>query len=112
MKSYTLIFYFSAIALSTFGQNIQQKYFALIIKADSLYRTRKYKESAFEYSSAFKSEAMKISAEDRYNAACSWAMANYSDSAYFQLELIATKQHFTDIERITTDSDLNSLHNN
>ncbi len=48
---------------------------------------------------------------DRYNAACSWALANQPDSAFVQLFKIAEKGNYTNYGHITTDTDLNTLHN-
>jgi len=90
------------------GQNIPKKYFVLVKIADSLYRAKDYKNSAIQYSDAFKSNGWKGTSNDRYNAACSWALATIPDSAIFQLERIVA--NYTDYKHITTDSDLNSLH--
>jgi hypothetical protein len=49
--------------------------------------------------------------KDRYNAACSWALANYPDSAFFQLNRISSKGNYMNYNAIISDSDLNSLHN-
>jgi len=48
---------------------------------------------------------------DRYNAACSWALANQPDSAFVQLFKIAENGNYTNYGHITTDTDLNTLHN-
>jgi hypothetical protein len=82
----------------------------LIKKADSLYNTKDYKNSALAYSEAFKAIGWKGQSNDRYNAACSWAMANFPDSAFFQLFRIATKANYTNYAHISVDPDLNSLH--
>lgn len=47
---------------------------------------------------------------DRYNAACSWALAGNSDSAFFNLNRAAFPGRYADYSHITTDTDLNSLH--
>lgn len=93
----------------TFGQNAE--YFSLVKKADSLYKAKDFKTSAFAYSAAFKSNGWVGISDDRYNAACSWALANNSDSSFFQLNRIATKANYMNYGHITTDPDLNSLHN-
>ena len=94
-----------------FAQGISKEYFDLISKADSLYKSKDFKNSAYTYSAAFKSNNWKGVARDRYNAACSWALASVPDSAFLQLERIATKSNYTNYAHITTDPDLNSLHN-
>ena len=92
----------------SFGQNVE--YSALVKKADSLYNAGNFKNSAFTYSAAFKANGWTGMSNDRYNAACSWALANNSDSAFFQLNRIATKANYVNYAHITTDPDLNSLH--
>ena len=47
---------------------------------------------------------------DRYNAACSWAMANVPDSAFFNLERIASKSNYNNYSNIIKDTDLAGLH--
>lgn len=103
----TLVF----ISTFTFGQNIPQQYFDFVKQADSLYDTKDYKKSGLKYSEAFKANGWKGLLNDRYNAARSWALASVSDSAFFQLERIATKGNYTNYGHITTDPDFNSLHN-
>ena len=111
MKKTTLIFAFILSTTLTFGQNIPQEYFDLVKKADSLYNANNFKNSANKYSDAFKANSWKGLPNDRYNAACSWALAEVPDSAFFQLNKIATKENYTNYGHITTDPDLNSLHN-
>ena len=93
------------------GQNIQQEYALLIQKADSLYKTKDFKTSANTYSVAFKLNGWKGLPYDRYKSACSWALSGAADSAFFQLDIIVTKTNYKDYDHITTDEDLNSLHN-
>jgi hypothetical protein len=111
MKKTTLIFAFFLTTTLTIGQNIPQEYFDLVKKADSLYNAKDFRNSANKYSEAFKANGWKGFPNDRYNAACSWALTAVPDSAFFQLDRIATKSNYTNYEHITTDPDLNSLHN-
>jgi hypothetical protein len=90
-----------------FGQN---SYSDLVRKGDSLYRVKDYRNSALAYSKAFEVNGWKGFANDRYNAACSWALSGNADSAFFQLERIATRSNYKNYAHITADSDLNSLH--
>ncbi len=46
---------------------------------------------------------------DRYNAACSWALAGNKDSAFFNLMRIATKSDFTGVSQLQQDNDLDAL---
>ncbi len=106
-----IIFLLSSLILTrfSFGQNAE--YTSLVRKADSLYNAGNYKVSASTYSAAFKANSWMGIADDRYNAACSWALANNADSSFFQLNRIATKANYMNYGHITTDPDLNSLHN-
>ncbi|MBK8587214.1 MAG: hypothetical protein IPN88_18150 [Bacteroidetes bacterium] len=96
------------VACNAFSQDTE--YNAFVTTADSLYRTQNYKESAIEYSKAFKTFGWKGYLVDRYNAACSWALANEVDSALFQLNIITKKMNYKDYNDIVTDPDLTSLH--
>ncbi|MFN8887511.1 MAG: hypothetical protein ACK5WF_08625, partial [Cyclobacteriaceae bacterium] len=97
------------LAHLTNGQSAQ--YSALVRVADSLYNAKDFKRSANTYSQAFKSNGWKGFATDRYNAACSWALASVPDSAFFQLYRIATKADYKNYNDVISDADLNSLHN-
>lgn len=111
MKKTVLIFAFILSTILTFGQNIPQEYFDLVKKADSLYKAKDFKNSANKYSDAFKANGWKGLPNDRYNAACSWALAAVPDSSFSQLDRIATKSNYANYGHIATDPDLNSLHN-
>lgn len=93
----------------TFGQD-HEKYSELIKEAWKLYETKEYLRSGQKYSEAFVALVGKGMVNDRYNAACSWALAKHADSAFVQLYKIAENGNYTNLEHITTDSDLNSLH--
>mgnify|MGYP001627282963 CR=1 FL=1 len=107
----TLILLFIFTTTVTFGQDIPKAYHDLVKVADSLYNAKEFRKSADKYSEAFKSNGWKALSNHRYNAACSWALAAVPDSAFFQLERIATKANYTNYRHITTDPDLLSLHN-
>lgn len=94
----------------TFGQD-SEKYNELIKTAYSFYESKDYLKSAEKYSEAFAALGGKGFISDRYNAACSWALASKPDSAFIQLFKITEKGVYTNYSHITTDSDLNSLHN-
>jgi hypothetical protein len=111
MKQIALIFVFFLETHLTFAQNYPKEYFYLVKIADSLYDSNEYKKSADKYSEAFKANGWKGYSNDRYNAACSWALASETDSAFFQLNRIATQMNYANYSHITTDTDLISLHN-
>lgn len=105
--------FISALIFTTtivFGQDIPKEYFSNIKAADSLYDVKEFKNSAMKYISAFKSNGWKATPTDRYNAACTWALASVPDSAFYHLNRLATKSNYTNYSHITADSDLNSLH--
>lgn len=86
------------------------RYNALVKDAYAHYEKKAYRASAERYSAAFAVLGWKGEARDRYNAACSWALAGVPDSAFFQLFRLAEKVNYTNLVHITTDTDLNSLH--
>lgn len=86
------------------------EYSKLIKKADSLYTVKDYKNSAMFYSQAFKINGWKGTSHDRYNAACTWAMANVPDSAFFNLERITKFLNYSNYDHTIKDSDLIGLH--
>lgn len=93
----------------TFGQE-EEKYSELVKSAWSLYESKDYLKSAEKYSEAFVVLGGKGMVNDRYNAACSWALANEPDSAFIQLFKIAKNGNYTNYGHLTTDTDLNSLY--
>lgn len=111
MKKITLVFTFFLASLLTYGQGIPKEYYDLVKEADSLYNAKDFRHSANKYSEAFKANGWKGLPTDRYNAACCWALALVPDSAFFQLDRIATKSNYTNYGHITMDPDLASLHN-
>ena len=90
----------------TFGQD-KEKYSELIKEAWGFYEAKEYLKSGHKYNEAFIAFGGKGFINDRYNAACSWALANEVDSAFVQLFKIADLINLADIMQ---DSDLNNLH--
>lgn len=110
MKKLTLLAILSFLVFNfTYGQD-QEKYSNLIKDAWNLYQSKDFLKSGQKYSEAFVTLDGNGKVNDRYNAACSWALANKADSAFVQLFKIAEKDNFTNLGHITTDPDLNSLH--
>jgi hypothetical protein len=110
MKTTGLIFILSICIGCSFGQTTSEAYMGLVGKADSLYDAKDYKTSAFTYSAAFKVNDWKANSTDRYNAACSWSLAGYPDSAFSNLENIAANANYYNYDHITTDPDLKTLY--
>ena len=101
------IFFLPKILL---GQEITDKYYIFMKKADSLYIKKEYKESAKTYSIGFLENGDLGELDHRYKAACSWALSNEPDSAFYQLFRIATRGKYAEYEKIINDPDLLSLH--
>lgn len=92
------------------GQETPAEYSLFVRQADSLYRGKEYLASGMKYTQAFEAFGWKGFSEDRYNAACSWALAGKADSAFFQLRRLADKADFMDYKRVLADPDLQSLY--
>lgn len=109
MKKLTLLV-FCIITLNTLFAQAPRNYNALIKEALDLYQNKEYLKSGEKFSEAFYTLGDRGRTNDRYNAACSWALANQSDSAFVQLFKIAKNANYTNLDHITKDTDLNSLH--
>lgn len=107
MRAFTLLFI--GLCSATFAQDVA-RYNALVKEAYTHYEQKHYRASAERYSAAFASFGWKGYANDRYNAACSWALAGVPDSAFFQFLRLAEKMNYTNLAHITTDTDLDGLH--
>ena len=86
------------------------EYNAFIKQAQELTEHKQYLQAGDAYSKAFIAYGGKGHIEDRYDAGCVWALAGNSDSAFFQLNRIATKGNFTDYAHLTSDADLKGLY--
>jgi hypothetical protein len=94
----------------SFGQTAPEEYYSLVREADSLYKARSYFNSGLKYSAAFQTFGGLGYSDNRYDAACSWALAGNADSAFYNLQRIVDNANFANFEHITTDADLLSLH--
>lgn len=88
----------------------QVKYATLIKEANALYKVKEYKQSALKYEEAFVAFGNRGMINDRYNAACSWALVPQVDSAFLHLFKIAKSGYYKNYQHITTDTDLKILH--
>lgn len=110
MKKITALTILYLLAFNfTFGQD-REKYTELIDAAWRLYESKDYLKSGEKYSEAFVALGGNGTVEDRYNAACSWALADKPDSAFVQLFIVAENGRYANYEHVTTDANLNSLH--
>jgi len=105
-----ILFLFILITPHLFGQKQEEKYVMQIKKADNFYRQKNYKISGLTFSMVFKQFPNLVSTNDRFNAACSWALAGLSDSAFRQLQIIAKEKNYAQIEQLSSERDLHSLH--
>ena len=108
MKQITFLFAFVCSINIAFGQI--DRHDLLIKQADSLHKAKEYTKSASTYSEAFKANGWKSTSINRYKAACSWALANVADNAFYNLNRIAGMMNYKNYGQITTDKDLISLH--
>jgi hypothetical protein len=111
MKMIIVFFGLIVFSVSLSGQSNPQKHHDLVRMGDSLYNAKDFKNSAFTYSAAFKENDWKATWHERYNAACSWALAKEADSAFSNLNYIPTFMNYTNLGHIKADPDLISLHN-
>jgi uncharacterized protein (TIGR02145 family) len=79
-------------------------------EAYDLYKKMEYRASTIKYSKSFKALGNKGTKYDRYNAACSWALAGEIDSSFVQLIYIVKYGNYTNYDHITNDKDLFKLH--
>lgn len=110
MKTTTFLLAFFVSTALLFAQHSHEGYEMLIRKADSLYRAKDFKSSAYAFSDAFSMPDAKITINHRYNAACSYALANNADSAFAHLNHIAACMNYSRYAHVKTDPDLKSLY--
>ena len=110
-----LRFLISSIGLlsanAIFAQSLHQ-YNTYIRQADSLYNKENYSLSAETYRKAFDIFENKITENDGYNAACSYALAGNTEQAFHYLFYVAenSKIKYNNLSHLSIDSDLTSLH--
>jgi len=87
------------------------EYTRLIDEAYKLYQNGEYQNSGKKYTEAFAVNGNKGLIEDRYYAACNWALANEKDSAFAHLFMIAIKGNSAAYDQLINDNDLKPLYN-
>lgn len=109
MKRRFIIIILTVVMQNTIYAQNGKDYPTLINEAWKLYQAKKFYQSGQKYNEAFNLIGKGI-VNDRYNAACSWALANEIDSSFVQLFIIAQKGNFSNLEHIKNDPDFNILH--
>lgn len=84
-------------------------YKSLTEKAFAYYEGKEYLKSAKEYTKAFSIEGAEIKADDRYNAACSWALYGNVDSAIHNMSIAANELGYKNYVHMCIDPDLETV---
>ena len=93
-----------------YAQSNPSEYKLWVGKGDSLYAAGNFIESAAAYRQGFVALGGKAYPKDRYNAACSYALAGLSDSSFKHLTSLYNKTVYLRTDFLSTDKDLISLH--
>lgn len=89
----------------------QDNYSLFAREAWKLYEAKDYQRSAEKYKEAFDQIEGKAYPNDRYNAACSYALAGDIDNSFYHLLRLANSiTKYSNYNHLTTDGDLESLH--
>ncbi len=78
-------------------------------QAEKYYHDNEFLKAANEYNKAFYLGENLAYGTDRYNAACSWSLAGYADSAYKNLFIIAREFEYSGYVHVSIDPDLNPI---
>jgi hypothetical protein len=105
---YLLLLSFCSSGQATFTPN--EKYGTHSARAYNFYEKKEYSKAALSYDSLFKLFNGQGSTSDKYNAACSWALAGNVEKAFFYLNKVIVGEKFTNLSHILADADLISLH--
>jgi hypothetical protein len=98
----TIILYACMLNVAT----AQSVYDSLIAKATEAYESKFYCKAGTLYNKAFSANNDKGKVDDRINAAACWALCNVPDSAFSQLEKIASRAKYSDAYALTSNEDL------
>ena len=99
------------ILMATYaGAQTSDQYRQLVSQADSAFTGGDFKTAHDLYERAFAVNNDMARVIDRYNAACTWALDNNRDKAFYHLNRVVNKGKFKDKNGIINDKDLYSLH--
>lgn len=107
-KIHLSVFFFFQLFPGLFSQN-SSACNELTKQALNFYENKKYRNSAEQYTKAFKANNWKAYRVDRYNAACAWTLAGNKDSAFYQLFKVADAFKYDNYDRISRDTVLTTL---
>lgn len=110
MKLIVVLLLLLSVRVTVYSQSNSDKYKELANQAFQLYKSKMYIESARKYMEAFSIKQSKPTTTDRYNAACSWSLADKKDSSFNQLFYISEHHNYSNLNHLQNDSDLNLLH--
>jgi len=97
---------------SLFGQDSKNEYVVNTATADSLFYQKEFRKSINFYQKAFILNGGLGKVKHRYNAATCYALLNIPDSAFLELNKIATRGKFSHYDMIISDTNFTSLHSN
>ena len=113
MKKKSLLFLFILFFNLSFGQSKfkpTENYIRQSSKAFGLYNEKDYIQSGKIYDTLFKIFKGKGLRIDKYNAACTWALAGNIDQAFYYLNQSLLTNEWVNLSNVDSDSDLSSLH--
>lgn len=108
MKKLLNLLIFISLAIQIWAQN--SAYDSKIEEAKNLAKAEKFAEAALAYSKAFEIFGWRGMTWDRFDAARVWAMSGGADSAFFNLQRIAERANYDDLQQLTTEPQLAPLH--
>lgn len=113
MKKIILLLQLAALTVLAFGQSKfkpDENYTIQSARALGLYEKKEYLRSALSYDSLFAMNKGQGMRSDKYNAACSWALAGNKEKAFFYLDEAIRKDKWSNLSHILSDTDLKELH--
>lgn len=112
MTKFFVLICFTLLVFNSWSQNTfkpDEYYLQQSARAFSFYNDNKYAEAALTLDSLFDNYKGQASKEDRYIAACSWALAGNADKAFAHLNKAIVIDNWTNPDNLTSDPDLISL---
>ena len=113
MSKFTFLFFLMLLNFFASGQNKfkpNEKYTKHSSRAYSFYASKNYVQSALSYDTLFKLNQGQGLTSDKYNAACSWALAGNIEKAFLYLNKAVVVDKWANLSHLLSDSDLNTLH--